>query len=118
ATTGVRVQAKRSSRSASWASKTGSAGSTWVAMKSFSSATRASVRESNEKSMSVLSLRGTQARGEQWFDGLTDVLESAADGLSGTEAVVDPLEDRGQLVVGQAQVELHGTRQCVGVQAA
>src|SRR5690606_21424830 len=74
------------------------------------------VRSSWEKSMSVPSCCGAQSCGQQWLHGGADRVEAGPDGLAGGEAVVDPLEDRGELEVGQAQVELQGVVEQVRVE--
>src|SRR5919106_2000788 len=88
--------------SCSW--NTGSAGYTCLSMKSSRLARSSSVLASNVKSISVL-LQGGEAGVEQGVDELPDVLEARADGLAVQVAVVDALDDGGELVRREPEVE-------------
>src|SRR6478735_6798967 len=102
--TGAVLHAHRSGSADTCASKTGSEGTMRSSMKVSSDCRSSSVRASNPKSMSLL-LDGGEACRDEGDGGLADGGEALADGLALRVAVVDALEDHGELEVGEAEVE-------------
>ncbi len=105
--TGAVDQANGSSIASSCSAKTGSEGSIRVAMKSSSCSRSSSVLASWAKSKALPLLDGVETGGDDEVEPLADPVEPLTDGLALEEPVVDPLEDDGELEVGQRQVEPH-----------